>query len=484
MHQDREFHAPPLKTRLPVMLLLSGMALLYLMLMTWTKQPHRLTLVACLAALAIFISRPRIETMLVGLPFALGLGFYELAIPPFQPTLATLAGLVLILFWVLDKIVWNRSPTLPRGIGLRLAVAGLLFQTASVFISVHYHGQHVWNAIREGSNLFLFLPLAMILPEHLTDEADIARIIRASVLALLVVGAVGVAQYFGTASISRLDMSIGYTYRLRVFSTLPAPNVLAGYLEMMVPMALASLLCEKSKGWRVISLLAFVTGFLSVLFTFSRGGFFMTVAANAAVLVYSFRRKPVVPLAAGALFIYMMATNSDTFARQLSLVTEPRDVITQPTLLHRALTYDSFWHVFSRHPWTGVGWGAQEFFWGGTPIYTFWDVRHAVSTEDIPHFGGLNSVFFNQAVKGGILGVVALAFVVLALLRSSYVALIRPVGVMPASIVAGLAAFAFHQLVDNLVKWPQTNGVFWLQIGLLGAISLCRKRGGSFCTFL
>ncbi|NLP06435.1 hypothetical protein GX411_10870 [Candidatus Fermentibacteria bacterium] len=484
MQEEREFHAPPIKTSLPVMLMFSGMALLYLFLMTLMKQPHRLALVACLAGLAVFISRPRIETLLPGLPFALGLGYYEIGMPPFQPTLATLAGMTLLLLWILEKVVWNGSPVLPRGVGLRLALAGLLFQTISVFMSVHYHGQHVWNAIREGSGLFLFLPLAIILPERLTDEADITRIIRASVLALLVVGSVGVAQYFGTASVSRLDMSIGYTYRLRVFSTLPAANVLAGYLEMLVPMSLASLLCEKSRGWRVVSLTAFATGFLSVLFTFSRGGFFMTVAANAAVLVYSFRRKPFVPLAAGVLFFYVMATNSDTFARQLSLVTEPRDVVTQPTLLHRALTYDSFWHVFSRHPWTGVGWGAREFFWGGTPIYTFWDVRHALSTEDIQHFGGLNSVFFNQAVKGGIFAVIALAFVALALVRASYEALLRPVGVMPASIVAGLGAFAFHELVDNLVKWPQTNGVFWMQIGLLGAISLCRKRGGTFCTFL
>lgn len=272
-------------------------------------------------------------------------------------------------------------------------------------------------------------------------------------------------------------MGIGYVYRGRVAATLGNPNVFAGYLELSLPVALAMFFHEKRPLWRALSLSAAVLGFLATLYTFSRGGFLMTILGSALVLVYRYRGNPAVPAAAGALLAAGMAMNADLFARQLSIVTSPTDIVTQPTLVHRYITYNRLWQQVKLRPVEGIGWGAKEFYSGRTPIYTFWDIRHTTSRQEIGSFGGLNNLFLNQALKGGVLSVAALLLMGAAAARASARALRAGAGMRAVGPAVGLLTFAIHQLVDNLVRWPQTNGIFWLWVGLLAFLGTAEGRG-------
>jgi hypothetical protein len=452
------------------------LAWLYLMILASVPLYARLAGVGAIVGTVLFLSSPRIEHAVVVLPLFFALGFREFTLSPFMPTVATLAGFAATCLWISEKIVWNRSLSFLDHPGLRLALLGLLLQLATIFISIDVLGLRFWNAVRDGSALFLFLPTAMIVAETCRDERRLQALMRSLILTLLIVGSIGVFQYFTSSGVSRVDVNFGYSFRTRIGSTLSTANVLAGYLELMTPIALALLFAEKSRCWRLVSLAAFVTGFLSVLFTFSRGGFFMTTGAVSLVLVYQFRRKPLVPIIAGLGFVFVMAGNADTFARQLSLVTDPQDVTFQPTLVHRAVTYRSFWHEFTEHPLTGIGWGSEEFYWGHTILYSFWDVRHWVGRADIAHFGGLNSVFLNSALKGGVLSIAALMMILACAIVSSARALAGRGGVVAAGVVAGLAGLAGHQLADNLIRWPQINAFLWMQIGILCAMSRPQRR--------
>ncbi len=442
----------------------------YLLAILNLSQPIRLAGVFVLVGGLLFVNIARVELLApLSLPvFALGLS--EISMPPFIPTVATFAGICFTVFWVLEKITWDLPFTATSLRPFKIAFVALALQVGSIVVSISTLGQPFWNAVRDGSSLFLFLPAGMIIAEQSATEEGFQRLLHASILTLLMVGSLGILQYFGTAGFYRNDLSIGYVFKARVGSSFPSANVLAGYLELFVPVALSQAISGKGRLWGWISLAAFVTGFLSALYTFSRGGFFLTIGASAFVLLHRYWRKPILLIAVFIGFVIVIGSSADTFARQLSLVTNPSDIVTQPTLVHRYLTYQSFIEQFQERPITGIGWGAEEFYWGRTALYTFWDVRHRVSRTDIDHFGGLNSAILNCAVKGGIISLASLACLALAGILAAKSLLRRRKGLLTVAMAAGMAALMGHQFVDNLIRWPQMNAFMWIFLGMMAGM--------------
>lgn len=450
-------------------------ALLYMWLYTAVPKNVRLAGAACAVAVpAVLLMRPRAAGLLYAAPLVFGLGNSDFTLGPFHPTAATLFSAAVTILWLLEKIVWDEPFHVPRRTGLGIAAAALAVQAMSIAVSVQVVGQHFWNAVREGTSLFLFMPVALVAVDQARTHGQAMNLARSIVLSLLVLAVAGIVQYLGISGFSRVDVEIGYVYRGRIESTFPGANVFAGFLELTVPLALGMLIHEKSRGWKAASFAAFAAGFTATLFTFSRGGFLMTVLGSMLVLVTRFRNRPALPALFAAAVVYIMASNAGTFARQLSLVTAPSDVVSQPTLVHRYITYRSFWNTFLAHPWTGVGWGALGFFTGRTEIYTFWDIRHTISTVDIPYFGGGNSLFLNQAVKGGILSIASLILLCLAVLRAIASSAGRTRGLPEIAAACALVGFAGHQLVDHLLRWPQINAFFWLLVGTMIALAYTR----------
>lgn len=451
-------------------------ALLYMWLFTVVPGNVRLPATAAFVAVpALFLLRPRAAGLLYAAPLVFGLGNADFTVGHFHPTAATLFSAAVTILWLLEKVVWDEPFHIPRRTGLGLAAAALAVQAVSIAVSVHVVGQQFWNAMREGTSLFLFMPVALVAVDQTRTRGQALNLARSAVLSLLVLALAGIVQYIGISGFSRVDVEIGYVYRGRIESTFPGANVFAGFLELMVPLALGMLLHERSKGWRAVAAAAFAAGFTATLFTFSRGGFLMTVLGSMLVLITRFRNRPALPALFVAAVAYIMASNAGTFARQLSLVTAPSDVVNQPTLVHRYITYRSFWNTFLDRPWTGVGWGALGFFTGRTQIYTFWDIRHTISTTDIPYFGGGNSLFLNQAVKGGIPSIASLVLLCLAVIRAIASSAGRTKGLPETAAACALVGFAGHQLVDHLLRWPQINAFFWLLIGTMIALSCTRS---------
>ncbi|MBN1433603.1 hypothetical protein JW921_02515 [Candidatus Fermentibacterales bacterium] len=468
--------APPISPKLVTYILIGLGALVYLYLMVFWQRPVRAALVWAPAVLipALLCVREKALVPLLPLLFALGVRSYPVG--PFFPNGATLAGFGFFGIYGISKLVWNEPlPGMNRA--LRLAAAALAVQALSIWLSVQVHGQHFWNAVRDGSSVFLFLPLAFILPDLLRSRRDLIMAARGLVVALLASSLVGVLIYLTTAGFSRVDVSIGYVYRIRVGSLFGAPNVFGGYLELALPVVLAIAITEKSRGWKAMALAAFALGYLSALYTFSRGAFFLTTAGSAIVIIYRFRKRLWVPLLALSALVFFLARNADTFARQLSLVMEPQDLYMQPTLLHRYITYRSLAADFEENLLTGRGWGAREFYWGNSSVFTFWDIRHGVSSRPIRSFGGLNNLLLNHAVKGGIVSLASLALLGMACLSASFSALRHREDLLALALAASLAMFAMHQMVDNLLRWAQVNAFFWMNLGLLISIAGMRASG-------
>lgn len=460
--------------------LVPGVALLlllltagYLALMLFYPPGVRYGLLAAVVLSVVFLWVPRPSSWLMALPVLLLFGSSNVAIGDFFPALLTILLFVFFAFYAVDKLIWN-DPLPPLAAAHRLVLLALLLQAASIAISIHVHDQHPLNALREGSGPFLFLPLAFIVPDLCRDRERLLRLSRACTLGLLVAGAVGVLQYFSISGFSRIDLSLGFIYRGRVASLLGNANVYAAYLEMTTPFVLALGLWERSPRWKVLSLAAVLLGTLGVLYTFSRGGLLSLALGCGLVLVLWYRRRLWLPVVILGLFLILLLRNAETFERQMSFFLDPESQLTQPSLLHRYITYQGLWHDFSEAPLTGIGWGAREFFWGRTQIYTFWTIRHAASSTPIATFGGLNSILLSFAVKGGLVSLTSLLLLTVAVVAAFRRGVGKAAFPWLAGISAGLLGLAIHQMMDNFLQWPQVSCHFWLYLGILIAAGRLR----------
>lgn len=420
-----------------------------------------------LGSVLLIAWQPKPSFWLPFLPFLFLISYPIIDLGLFYPSIATLLMFAFTVWFIIDRIVWDEPVFFFYGI-VYLFCAALLIQLLSIFVSVHLNGQNIWNAIRDGSGIFLFFPLIFIIPAICNSKNKVLRLARAIVFTLFVASLAGVIEYFSISGFSRIDLSLGYLYKGRVTGFFSNANVFAGYLELCIPVAIAMFFIEKKFLRKILSLSAVILGFLSTLYTFSRGGLLFVVIGSFLVLVFKFKKNILVPIVLGALLLVLLISNADVFERQVSFFTNPEANLSQPTIIHRYVTYRGYLNQFSESPIFGIGWGAKEFFWGRTNIYSFWEVRHITSTETIRHFGGLNSLFLNHLVKGGLLSFLAVIFIFIAVFRSVYKAFGRN-KLLAVAIGGGILAFMGHQLVDNLLQWPQVNAVFWFLVGILCA---------------
>ncbi len=410
------------------------------------------------------------------LPLILTAGGATIHLGEFNPAVATLIMLLFTFFYVASRVLWNRSLFVPSPY-LGLLVVALLIQVVSIFISIHVNEQYPLNAIRDGSSLFLFFPLAVMVPVFTRTTDDVRKMHRALVVTAGILSLIGIFQYFTLKGFYRVDMSIGYIYKGRVASLFDNPNIFAGYLEMSIPLAIALFFREKSLKWRLVSMATIVMGILSVLYTFSRGGLFGVFLGCGLTLLYIFRRRVWIPIIMGIAAVAILVMNADTFQRQMSFFMSPEENIYQPTILHRFVTYKGFIRQAKETPLLGVGYGAREYYWGRSRLYSFWEVRFARSTSPIMSFGGLNSLFLNNLVKGGAVSLLSLLLVFVAIYAASY-RILKDRGKLTTlcvAITAGMLSFNAHQFVGNQLRFPTVNAIFWFTAGLLIAIACIVK---------
>lgn len=457
--------------------ILWGMLLtaVFIIFMFWFRSAFplkgRIGFFGLLFLVSLFVVFPRPESWLYPLIFIFFvLGSIWLYIEPFHPSLATLAMILYFMFFLADRVLWNRPIFIPS-LPVNLCLLAVLFQCVSVVVSIHYHGQHQLNAIREGSSVYLFFPMILIIPTLCHTKEKLVRFLRVYLVAILIVAFSGVFQYFQTTGVSKIGMSTGYVFRIRVSGLFRHHNVLAAFLELGVPIAIALFFVERKIKWKLIALAAVLLGVLSTLYTFSRGGLICLTIACVITLFWRFRKKLWIPVLIFLLFVVVLVSTANVFQRQMSLFTNPKATLMEPTILHRFITYRGFVRQFASSPVSGVGWGALPFHWGRTKLYSFWEGRHTVSETNIRDFGGLNSMFLNQAVKGGLISLTAIMLLLVAAGIALVKALRRGGGMVPIGLAAGLLGFFGHQTLGNQMHWPQANAAFWISMSLLAVFA-------------
>jgi putative inorganic carbon (hco3(-)) transporter len=244
----------------------------------------------------------------------------------------------------------------------------------------------------------------------------------------------------------------------RIAGPLEGPNQLAGYFDVMLPVALALALDEPS----ALAYAALVLIGCADVLTFSRGGALGAIAAVVTVL-FVFRRNVRGALsalfggvAAGAAIAFGWALADHSFGvfRLWSFdeSSYAGGVGTRSELWHAAIV------LWRQHPLLGIGAGNFEL---EIPRTGLRGVRtHA------------NSLYLQSLVEGGI----PLLAATIALTYTSIAAFARERLESPFVVAAlgASVALALHQVVDLLTFYPKVGGMWWIVLGV-GAAELAMR---------
>lgn len=336
-------------------------------------------------------------------------------------------------------------------------LAFVLVNLIVVIVSVNA-GNALGNAIRE---FFCYLRVFIgvyVFVNVLDSRNDLRSVVAAAFVLCFLACCVGIWQ----AAMIEPQAEGTYTDeygRVRIFSFFGNPNTYAAYLELMFYPCLSLFRYyydtrAKLPAALLLSLLALIS--VNMLLTLSRGVFVSTLVGTLLFVVFRSRNRTRLLLYGGIVGIPVVlafvAFFGDAFARQINLITQFPDVLMEYTLLHRIAQYAKYVEVITRYPVMGMGWGVHQI-----PSFTSDFVR---SSEPILIFGGLNGLYFDLALKSGLISLavfctIFVAFVVYVTRSVRRIGAGRPIYHFAVGVVFAIIALSLHHTIDNLIKFGQ-----------------------------
>jgi putative inorganic carbon (HCO3(-)) transporter len=328
-----------------------------------------------------------------------------------QPFIAFLA-LLLFLRWVL---VGERPQGWLPALGT-IAAYGLV-----IFLSLFYAG----DALRAEEGLLNFLKDAVIalMLVLLIQNKESFRMAAWGFLAVgILLGSVAVVQYvtgsfsndyWGLAE-SRLMNIVSGTEGYRIMGTYGDPNFFAQVMVVIIPLALNRLRYEKKIILKVLAAWALAASFLTVVFTFSRGGF-LALCSVLGLLVL-LRKPPLVAILSGLLILILLipllpASYFDRLQTILEyLPFSGADVRTEVSLRGRMSEYEVALRMFMDHPIVGIGYENYA------NNYLDYSVRLGLDPRNTER--SAHSLYLQVLAEQGIIGFLMFVFVLYSVFNS------------------------------------------------------------------
>jgi putative inorganic carbon (HCO3(-)) transporter len=246
---------------------------------------------------------------------------------------------------------------------------------------------------------------------------------------------------------------------LRVYATLENPNVLAEYLDLIIPFTVALAISEKKKAIRLVTLGCLAVQLLALLFSYSRGGWLATIIAVSVFLI-AIDRRFVVLLVLGAVagLLVMPATY---ITRLLSI----GDVSDKSTLYRMYIWLGSIDMVKDGNWAVGIGGGETAF----RAVYRYYDYGGVVA----PHS---HNLFLQFLVESGVFGLLAIVGAFFSGIRVSFRGFVSGGNAKLYALAAacGMIGFFVQSMTDFGFYNYRVTLVFWCILGLGAAVSRTR----------
>jgi putative inorganic carbon (hco3(-)) transporter len=287
----------------------------------------------------------------------------------------------------------------------------------------------------------------------------------------LVTCVIGIRQLYGdSGELARwADPNSVADGTVRIYSTLENPNLLAGYLLPVLPLALVALLSWPGRARKLFALTALVLGISALVLTYSRGAWMGLVAEAAVILLLLAVRAtrawpllwrrllPLLLLLGGAALLVILVTQVEPLrVRVMSLVAGRQDSSNN----FRINVWLAALDMVQARPWLGIGPGNDAF----NQIYPLFQQ---------PKFNALSaySIPLELAVEAGIPGLLAGIGLLLASLRSA-TSLWRSDSCfsLPAlAAIAVIVGLTVQGLTDTIFFRPEVQLSGWFCIATLAA---------------
>ncbi len=298
------------------------------------------------------------------------------------------------------------------------------------------------------------------------------RIVAALLGGQLITAVLGIRQLYGDSSaLARWsDPNSVARGTVRIYSTLDNPNLLAGYLLPILPLAVVALLLWRRPSARLFALTALVLGVAALFLTYSRGGWLGMVASLGSLALLLVLRRTrhwptlwrrlfplVLLLAAVALFAVAVTQVEALRVRLLSLLAGREDSSNN----FRINVWMAALHMVQDRPWIGIGPGNSAF----NLIYPLYQQPkfNALSSYSIP---------LELAVEGGIPGLLAGLGLLWSSLRCGLGQLRRehPQALPALAAVAAITGLVVQGLTDTIFFRPEVQITGWFCLATLATL--------------
>lgn len=352
-----------------------------------------------------------------------------------------------VAFWLL-KMLLSRDFTLKRSPFDSLIVLFIAISAASIFVSpdMNYSFYNYYHLM--GRYIFLYY---LVINNVQTPE-QLKRLVWTVLGSAVPVMLYGFYQYLFGVDIAVLEWVDGEQFpdlKVRVFSTLQNPNLLAGFLVMMMALA-CGLGCKvRQASRRLLFLLLFVLLGICLGLTYSRGAW-VSVAFVVGLYGVLYNKKALWLLILIPIGLFLA---QDAFTERLMSIFNPTD--TSSTL--RIALWESTLAMIADNPVLGIGWGA---YWLVYPQYDFF-IQDAATTIFHAH-----NMYLNIAAEIGIPGLTVFLLIMCGHIRTAWLMINTVNEGWPAGLLLGLisalAGLAVSGFTDFIMFNVQMSMLFWL----------------------
>lgn len=308
---------------------------------------------------------------------------------------------------------------------------------------------------------------------------------------LLIVGAIVLAlagyellRSFLTWQELTTGLELAPSFKLRLYTVFGDANLLAAFINLLIPLALARAFFTSSKGSKVLVGFYLAASLLILSFTGSRGGLLGFAASSTALVLgwifvvmnrgreqvrealTSFMRHRAMFFAA---MVVLIAISSLAIWRYLSF---EGDATHAPVLDARDIYWHAALNAFMSDPLTGVGQGMYP-----SSLMKIW------STPPARPFLHAHNTLFQFAAESGLLGLAGVGLLVFAIIRAGrtkWQQLKAPGRTRWVAVTAALAGFAAHSMVDDFLPFLSAGAIVAVYLAILMAPSPMAKTKGGF----
>lgn len=307
----------------------------------------------------------------------------------------------------------------------------------------------------------------LVVGNTVRHEGHLLRLLSFTSLALLIVSLYGIVQRIQGVEVnpSYVDMDLNEGMPGRVFGFFENPNAFAEVLLLLIPVAIAYLLCTKSWGGRLLGLVSAGTGCVAISMTYSRASWVGLVLA-AAVFVILWNRK-LIPVGILAGLVILAVLPDTVFNRVLTIFNTSDSSTNSRFPLYRAAG-----EFLQQRPILGAGLGTDA-------------VRQAVNDLNLfhgkDHFVHCHNIYLQVWCETGLLGLLTFVGGILWTFKQGCRAVSRGTcgQVTRMAIigsVAGLMGTMLCGMADYIWNYPRVMLIFWFVCALaLAGLRLAAK---------